>query len=74
MFKSHALGQFWPKAIATFNHLTNCRPTKKLTYKTPLNSLGSFVSIPTTHSSYNMSLDAWCMFIFQKRIETNYNP
>ena len=50
LIKSHALAFFWPEAIATTTYLTNRLPLKPLQYKIPLETLGSFVSLPSSHS------------------------
>lgn len=41
---------FWPEAIATATYLTNNLPSKPLQCKTHLDTLRSFVSIPSSHS------------------------
>ena len=43
---------FCAEAIATATYLTNCLPFKPLHYKTPLDTLSSFVSIPSYHSLF----------------------
>ena len=40
----------WPEAIATVAYLTNRIPSKPLNYKTPLETIGSFFSLPSFHS------------------------
>ena len=50
LIESHALASFWPEAIATTTYLTNCLPLNPLQYKTPLETLGSFVPPPSSHS------------------------
>ena len=50
LIESHALTSFWPEASATATYLTNYLPSKPLKYKTPFETLGSFVSLPSSHS------------------------
>ena len=50
LIESRAPASFWPEAIATATYLTNRLPSKPLQYKTPLETLGSFVSLPSSHS------------------------
>uniref|UniRef100_A0A803LV14 Integrase catalytic domain-containing protein n=1 Tax=Chenopodium quinoa TaxID=63459 RepID=A0A803LV14_CHEQI len=40
----------WPEAIATSTYLTNRLPTKTLDYETPLDTLSSHTTIPSSHS------------------------
>ena len=51
LIESHSPAYLWPEAIATATHLTNRLPSKPLQYKTPLEILGSFVPLPSFHSS-----------------------
>src|SRR5688572_17116711 len=50
LIESHKPAHFWPEAISTATYLTNRLPSKPLAYKTPLATLGSFVSLPSHHS------------------------
>ena len=50
LIESHSLASFWPEALATATYLTNCLPSKPLNYKTLHATLGSFVSLPSSHS------------------------
>ena len=50
LIESKSPAYFWPEAIATATYLTNRLPSKPLNYKTPLATLGSFVSLPSSHS------------------------
>ena len=50
MFESHAPAHFWPEAITTATYLTNRLPSKPLNCRTPLDTLGSFVSLLSHHS------------------------
>lgn len=57
MIDSHVTSHYWPKAISTANYLTNSLPTKSLKFDTPLNTLKSYTSVPTSHS---LSLWLYC--------------
>ena len=48
--ESHVPTSFWPEAITTATYLTNRLPSEPLQYKTSLDTLRSFVSIPSSHS------------------------
>ena len=50
MFESHVPASFWSEAIATSNYLMIRLPTKKLDFKTPLETLKSFTTIPPSHN------------------------
>ena len=50
LIESHSPAYFLPEAIATVTFLTNCLPSKPLQYNTPLATLGSFVTLPSSHS------------------------
>ncbi|XP_057529771.1 uncharacterized protein LOC130808310 [Amaranthus tricolor] len=50
MLDSHVPTHLWPKAIATANYLTNRLPTKSLQYHTPLVTLQTHISIPSSHT------------------------
>ena len=50
LIESRSPSYLWPEAIATAAYLTNRLPSKPLNYKTPLETLGSFVPLPSFHS------------------------
>ena len=50
MLESHVPTHLWPEAIATANYLTNRLPTKSLQYNTPLVTLQTHISIPSSHT------------------------
>ena len=50
LIESHAPAHFWPEAITTATYLTNRLPSKPLNCRTPLDTLGSFVSLLSHHS------------------------
>ena len=50
LFESHVPSQFWPEAIATATYLTNRLPTKTLNIQTPLHTLQTHTTIPSSHS------------------------
>ena len=50
MFEGHVPAYFWPKAVATATYLTNRLPTKALHFKTPLKTLQTHTTIPSSHS------------------------
>lgn len=50
LIESHSPAHLWPEAIATATYLTNHLPSKPLNYKTPLATLSSFVTLPSSHS------------------------
>ena len=50
LIESYSPPSYWPEAIATATYLTNRLPSHPLKYKTPLTTLGSFVSLPSAHS------------------------
>ena len=50
MFEAYVLTHFWPEAVATATYLTNRLPTKALHFKTPLETLHTHTTIPSSHS------------------------
>ena len=50
MFESHVPAYFLSEAIVTSNYLTNRLPTRKLDFKTPLETLNLLTTIPPTHN------------------------
>ena len=50
LIESHTPASFWPEAVATTTYLTSCLPSKPFQYKIPLDTLGSFVHRPSSHS------------------------
>ena len=50
MFEAYVPTQFWPEAIVTATYLTNRLPTKSLHFKTPLETLQTHTTIPSSHS------------------------
>ena len=50
MFEPKVPAHYWPEAIATATYLTNRLPTKTLQFKTPLATLQTCISIPSSHS------------------------
>ena len=50
MLESHIPAPHWPDAISTATYLTNRLPTKALNYKTPLETLQTYLPIPSSHS------------------------
>src|SRR5688572_14377751 len=50
MLESHVPTYLWPEAVATANYLTNRLPTKSLTYHTPLDTLRTFHTVPSSPS------------------------
>ena len=50
MFKAHIPAHFWPEAVVTATYLTNRLPTKSLHFKTPLETLQTHTTIPSSHS------------------------
>ena len=50
MLESHVPTYLWPEIVATVNYLINRLPTKALNYKTPLETLQIYQSIPSFHS------------------------
>ena len=71
LIESRSPSYLWPKAIATAAYLTNHLPSKPLNYETPLETLGSFVSLPSFHSYLLVSLGVLSLFIFQNNPELN---
>ena len=50
MFAAHVPIHFWPEVVATATYLTNRLPTKALHFKTPLETLQTHTSIPSSHA------------------------
>uniref|UniRef100_A0A803M0T0 Retroviral polymerase SH3-like domain-containing protein n=1 Tax=Chenopodium quinoa TaxID=63459 RepID=A0A803M0T0_CHEQI len=61
-------------AIATSTYLTNRLPTKPLNYDTPLDTLGSHVSIPSSHSLPPRVFGCIVYVHLQKRVRTKLEP
>ena len=50
MLESHVPAYIWPEAVATANYVTNKLPTQSLNHKTLLETLQSYITIPSSHS------------------------
>ena len=50
MFKAHVPTHFWPEAVAIATYLTNRLPTKSLYFKTPIETLQTYTTIPSSYS------------------------
>ena len=50
MFEAHVLAHFWPEEVATATYLTNRLPTKALHFKTPLETLQTHTTFPSSYS------------------------
>ena len=50
MFEARMPVRFWLEAITTATYLTNHLPTKSLHFQTPLATLNTFTTIPSSHS------------------------
>lgn len=74
MIESHVPVHFWPEAIATATYLTKRLPTKPLNYNTPLNTLGSHVSIPSSHSLPPRVFGCIVYVHLQKGVRTKLEP
>ena len=74
MFKARMPVCFWPKAIATPTYLINRLPTKSLHFQTPLATLNTFTTIPSSHSLSPRIFGCVVYIHLPSRVRTKFEP